>query len=197
MKKILITILALSISTQIAFAKSKGIENLTRAADGVYRGARPLNVDEMQALSNLGIKSILNLQGGDMESSLWKLISWNEPGEKPEYIAAEKSVAAQFNIAFTNIPLNSLDPVTADEDKQIDQAIEFLHNKNNQPVYVHCEHGKDRTGLVVALYKIKYEGMSVDAAYNEWVQLGHSKKAQIFTGDLDIYFAEKVKELGK
>lgn len=197
MKHILITILALSISTQIAFAKSKGIENLTRAANGVYRGARPLDLNEMQTLSNLGIKSILNIQGGDMNSSLWKLISWNEPGEKPEYIAAEKAVATQLNIGFKNIPLNSLDPVTVDEDKRIDQAIEFLHNPNNQPVYIHCEHGKDRTGLVVALYKIKYEGMSVEAAYNEWVQLGHDKKARIFTGDLDVYFAEKVKELGK
>lgn len=191
--KTLVILITLALSSNI-FAKSKGISNLSKATTGVYRGARPLDLTEMQMLKDLGVKSILNLQGGDMKSSIWKLIFWNEPGENPEYINAEKSVAETLGIKFNNIPLNSLDPVTNDEDKAIDNALEFMHNSDNQPVYVHCEHGKDRTGLVIALYKIKYEGMNVNDAYAEWVRMGHDKKSQIFTGDLDVYFAEKVKE---
>ncbi len=58
----------------------------------------------------------------------------------------------------------------------------------DRPVYVHCEHGADRTGLLVALYRILYEGWSVRHAYEEWVRWGHSVTSRVVTGDLDIYF---------
>ena len=170
---------------------------ISKATEGIYRGARPLDLSEMQELKALGMKSILNLQGGDTKSKMWKYISWHEPGENPEYINAEKSVADTIGMGFENIPLNSLDPVSSDEDKEIDRALEFMNNTENQPLYVHCEHGKDRTGLVVALYKVKYENVPVADAYAEWVRKGHDKKAQIFTGDLDDYFYKKVKEFQK
>ena len=78
---ILVSILVFSNSV---FAKSKGIENLSKATEGIYRGARPLDLSEMQELKALGMKSILNLQGGDTKSKMWKYISWHEPGENPE-----------------------------------------------------------------------------------------------------------------
>jgi protein tyrosine phosphatase (PTP) superfamily phosphohydrolase (DUF442 family) len=197
MNRLFLMLLIILSTINISEARSKGIENLQKATTGIYRGARPLNIDEMAELQRIGIKSILNLQGGDMRSSIWKLISWNEPGEKQEMIDAEKSIAETFGIDFMNQPLNSLDPVTNDDNKRINEALEFLHNKKNQPVYIHCEHGKDRTGLVIALYKIKYEGMSAEAAYLEWEKLGHDKKSKIFTGNLDPYFFEKIKEFEK
>jgi tyrosine-protein phosphatase SIW14 len=36
-----------------------------------------------------------------------------------------------------------------------------------QPVFVHCQAGKDRTGLVVAVYRILVDGWSVDDAISE------------------------------
>lgn len=193
-KTILFAVLMSTFLGTNSYAKSKGIENLQKATEGIFRGARPISTDEMQTIAKMGIKNIIDLQGGDVNYKHWKLISWNEPGELPESIAAEKSVSNSLNMGFLNVPLDSLDPITVDEDKAIDAVLDFMHNKANQPLYIHCEHGKDRTGLIVALYKIKYEGMSVQNAYNEWVNLGHDAKARIFTGELDNYFYEKVKD---
>lgn len=193
-KTLLMTLLVCSIFSNYSFAKSQGIGNLQKAADGIFRGARPISTDEIQQLAGMGIKNIVDLQGGDMNFKYWKLMSWNEPGELPESIAAEKSVANSLNMGFINAPLDSLDVVTVDEDKLIDDTLNYMHNQSNQPLYVHCEHGKDRTGLIIALYKVKYLGMSVNDAHDEWVNLGHDKKSQILTGGLDVYFYEKVKD---
>lgn len=40
-----------------------------------------------------------------------------------------------------------------------------------KPVFVHCRNGEDRTGLIVALYRIRH-GVTVDAAYTDMVRHG-------------------------
>jgi protein tyrosine phosphatase (PTP) superfamily phosphohydrolase (DUF442 family) len=171
------------------------VGNFFKVTDGVYRGARPLNDDALKELSEkIGIKSIVNLQGGDLLSKFYPIIPWLEPGEKPLVIQHEKTISAQLGMGYFHAPLNSLDEVTNDEDQVINETLSFMHDKQNQPVFIHCEHGKDRTGLLVALYKIKYEHADIEEAHDEWIAKGHSKFSRIFTGELDDYFYEKVKE---
>lgn len=43
---------------------------------------------------------------------------------------------------------------------------------NNGPTFVHCKHGKDRTGLVIAMYQCKYKGKNPEIAIQEAKQLG-------------------------
>ncbi len=38
---------------------------------------------------------------------------------------------------------------------------------------VHCYHGADRTGLVVAMYRVIYQGWSLDAARSEMIDGGY------------------------
>ena len=63
-----------------------------------------------------------------------------------------------------------------------------LANSDLQPIYVHCQHGKDRTGLVVALERIQTEKWSVVNARAEWIAFGHGSISRIFTRSLDRYF---------
>ena len=42
-----------------------------------------------------------------------------------------------------------------------------------QPVLVHCQHGSDRTGTMVAIYRIAYEGWSKEEATNEMINGGY------------------------
>ena len=121
-----------------------------------------------------------------------------EPGELPEAIAAEANLASQLGMQFLNVPLDSLDPFTTEEDAAIDQVLGLLNSASVQsPIYLHCEHGKDRTGLVIALYRIQHDGWTPKAAFDEWEVMGHDDVSQFFTDDLDSYFAKKSKELRK
>lgn len=193
MKKLLVVFALLAVSVSNAFSKDL-IVNFSKVNDALYRGARLTSNEAVQYLKSIGVKNIINLQGGDLNSDIGIIIPWAEPGERPEVIAAEKTAALALGMGFFHNPLNSLEPITNDENKAIDETLEFMHNKNNWPVFIHCEHGADRTGLLVALYRVKYEGMDVEAARREWIKNGHNKLHQLFTGDLDVYYYEKVKE---
>ena len=42
----------------------------------------------------------------------------------------------------------------------------------NPPVLVHCRHGADRTGLIIAIYRILYQNWTVDEAKDELINGG-------------------------
>ena len=197
MKKILV-ILSLTFTTLTSIVNAQEIiKNFSKVNNGVYRGAKISSAESAQYLKSLNIKNIINLQGDDLDSDIAIVIPWGEPGETAEAIAAEKVRALAAGIGFLNIPLDSLDEVTPEENSKIDNILEFMHTKKNQPVFIHCEHGVDRTGLIVALYRVKYEGVNVEIARQEWIDKGHNKIHRLFTGVLDDYYYEKVKEFQK
>ncbi len=38
--------------------------------------------------------------------------------------------------------------------------------------YVHCEHGQDRTGLIIGAYRVKVEHWTKEQAYQEMLRFG-------------------------
>jgi protein tyrosine phosphatase (PTP) superfamily phosphohydrolase (DUF442 family) len=50
------------------------------------------------------------------------------------------------------------------------EAVRFLHivtDPKRTPVLVHCQHGADRTGTMIALYRVAVQGWSKDDAIRE------------------------------
>ena len=176
--------------------KMPGLPNLARVEKGVYRGGRPrLERDGIESLRRLGIKKIINLQGGDLTApgkARWpewsKLILKLEPGEAAGAIQAEADAAAAAGIESMNIPLDSLDPITAQEADSLDGILKMLAASGpERPIYVHCEHGKDRTGLALALYRMRYDGWTQARAAAEMAAMGHAGFLdRLFTGNMDL-----------
>jgi protein tyrosine/serine phosphatase len=52
-------------------------------------------------------------------------------------------------------------------DDRVLEALRILTNPQNQPVVIHCQHGADRTGAIVALYRIIVQGWSKADAVRE------------------------------
>ena len=108
-----------------------------------------------------------------------------EPGEAPGLIELE-ILAGLPGIVVENAPLDSLDPITPLEALRLDRVLRAL-KAADRPIYVHCEHGKDRTGLVIALYRVRYDGWTPERAAAEMAAMGHTGHLdRFFTGDMDV-----------
>src|SRR5690606_31307602 len=57
-------------------------------------------------------------------------------------------------------------------DQMIIDAMKII-KEAPKPLLVHCAHGSDRTGIVIALYRILFQNWTKEAAINEMQQGGY------------------------
>jgi protein tyrosine/serine phosphatase len=62
-------------------------------------------------------------------------------------------------------------------DDLVVQALRIMVDPANRPLMVHCQHGADRTGALVALYRIVVQGWSKEKAVLEMNQGGYHHNA--------------------
>lgn len=131
-------------------------------ANAVYRSGQPKGDAEWAYLEKIGIKTVV------------KLNEFSKEADKSE----ELSLAKKHNINVIPIYMppedfpHNWNPWAHPDEKALMQAVEALENKNNLPALVHCSHGKDRTGLVVAVYSVRNKKYCKDAALNEMKYYG-------------------------
>ena len=131
-----------------------GLSNVGRVAPGIYRGAQPLP-EGYRTLKAMGIRTVVNLR--------------TRHGEK----AAVES-AGMRSIEIPISTTSTIDP------KAVKQALSAITDPANQPVFLHCAQGRDRTGVVVAVYRMEVDGWSSAEAeaemqtfgfHDAWVQM--------------------------
>ena len=131
---------------------SEGIGNFGQVYATLYRGAQP---DErgIGNLQRLGVATIINLR---MPDDVW-----------PE----EAASARRHGLVYLNAPLHGF---SAPTDAEISQVLSLLESSPS-PVFIHCEHGADRTGTVVACYRMRHDGWTPERALTEARQYGLSE----------------------
>jgi tyrosine-protein phosphatase SIW14 len=144
-------IMSVSYAGERGVPASCGITNFGRVNERLYRGAQPDEVG-MGSLNQLGIKSIINLRMTN------------------DVVGAEVEQARKYSIVYTNIPLAGFGRPT---DAQMHQVLTLIDTLPS-PVYIHCQHGCDRTGTVIACYRMKHDSWSSDAALQEARRYGLS-----------------------
>ena len=151
---------AVLLVTVPAFALPPAFREVTSK---IYRGGRPKGGD-LQDLYDRGIDKIVDLEND------------------AKLVRAEAARAADLGLKFVNVPLNASEIPT---DAEVDRVVANLIDARAAKSYVHCQRGKDRTGLVVAIYRITRQGWTPADAWHEMLADGFSRK---YAKPLEDYF---------
>ena len=122
------------------------IDNFGRINANYYRGAQPEGRDYAD-LKAFGIKTVIDLtQDGDSQ---------------------EPATVERLGMKFYRIPMTTHEPPSA---AKIAQFLKLVESPANQPVYVHCQGGRHRTGVMTAVYRMTDEGWTPNQAFAEMKQ---------------------------
>jgi tyrosine-protein phosphatase SIW14 len=127
---------------------ARGVDYAAIVAPDIYRGGQP-DAEGIEWLRSRGVRTVINLRHyhGDSEGELVRAAGMN----------------------YVRIPLESTDPPTAD---QVRQFLEVINDPAKRPVYVHCLHGVDRTGAMIAVYRMQEQGWNNADALAEMEHFG-------------------------
>ena len=121
------------------------LPNFYKVSENLYRGGKPSG-EGISHLKDMGVKTVV-----DLGSAFFEVDNLNDP-----------------KLVYCHIPCSALSA-------RDDQVIEFLKaatDTKNGPVYVHCRRGADRTGFMVACYRVAVQGWGREAAVSEMTSGG-------------------------
>jgi protein tyrosine/serine phosphatase len=134
-----------------------GVPNFHAVNDHIYRGAQP-SAEGFANLSKLGVKTVIDLRRGSEQ-------------EKSEQGAVEHA-----GMRYVHVPLSGY---RAPSDQDMARLLAMLDDSTGWPVFVHCQRGADRTGTVIACYRIEHDHWNNEKALDEaklhgmgWTEVG-------------------------
>jgi tyrosine-protein phosphatase SIW14 len=137
----------------LAAQQPVGVPNFHEVSDHIYRGAQP-STQGFRSLASLGVKTVIDLRGGGGRS------------------AEERKVVEAAGMRYLAIPL---DGYSAPTDQQVSKLLAMLNDESAGPVFVHCRRGADRTGTIIACYRISHDHWDTRKALDEAAADGMSR----------------------
>lgn len=141
--------------------------NVMEVGPGVYVGSAPDALADFDHLQQLGIRTVID----------------SRPFRLPARRREERELVCR-GIRYLHIPMD-FHPA---DDRAPHHVLFHLTQSDHQPVYIHCQLGRDRTGLVVALYRVQCLGWPPAAAYAAMER----QQFNPLLRDLDRYFWQNV-----
>ena len=114
-----------------------GIRNYSQVTPNLSRGGQP-TPRGIEELANLGVVTIVNLRP----------------------VGHRKLVGEQH----ASMPLSNW---FAPSEEQVTRILDIINDPSRQPVFVHCQRGADRTGTIVAIYRIMHDCWTDEEALRE------------------------------
>ena len=122
--------------------------------DGIWRSAQP-SVESINVMKKHGLKTIINLRGNE-DNHLW-----------------ESRICDSLGIQYFHIPMDGREvPDTVD----LNKILRVIENQQNQPLMFHCLGGKDRTGIVTAIYRLKNSDIEFEEVHKEMLMYGYNEE---------------------
>jgi len=137
--------------------EAEAIANFHKVNQHIYRGAQP-TAEGFQSLAAMGVRTVVDLRTGQSRSD------------------AEAREVKSAGMRYVSVPLRDL---SAPTDEQVARVLAVLDDASAWPVMVHCRRGADRTGTVIACYRVAHDGWTNQKALEEarehgmsWIERG-------------------------
>ena len=143
---ILSTAAAARTSPSAAFPNVR-IKNFGQMDERFYRGAEPKTVEDIQALKDLGIHTVIDLQA------------------KPERM--EREWVESLGMRYVNIPMVDKE---YPRPEWVAAFLKTVDDPSTGKFFVHCAGGRHRTGSMGAVYRYEKYGWGYDQVYAEMKQ---------------------------
>ncbi len=128
------------------------VRNFGEVSDRLYRGGQP----DQRALEELAARHVALVI--DLR-------------ERSQQTNVEQQMVEALKMKYLNIPFRGFG---APSDDQVRRVLWLLVNGDTQKIFVHCWRGKDRTGTVIACYRIQHDGWDNKKALAEAHKYGMS-----------------------
>jgi protein tyrosine phosphatase (PTP) superfamily phosphohydrolase (DUF442 family) len=146
-RHLVLLILSLAAGCATSGRNVRGIANFATVEDGLYRGGQPSEIG-IDQLRKQGVKTIINL--------------------RDDFDPREEGWVHDAGMHYVLIRTSAARIRTAEVARFLDEM-----EKAPRPIFVHCYHGRDRTGLEIAVYRIVKCGWTRDAALRELYAHGY------------------------
>ena len=141
-----------------------GVPNAWKVSDDLIRGGQPTR-DGFRALRDRGVRTVVNLRS----------------------FSSDRRELRGLAMGYEHIYAKAWHP----ERHEAVRFLQIMTAPGRRPVFVHCLHGSDRTGLMVALYRVAIQGWTKDRAIAEMTDgpYGHHEEFEMlvdFLRKLDV-----------
>ncbi len=132
--------------------------NLYSVDDNLFRSDQPSKYG-MKELEKIGIKTVLSVRN----------------------LRNDKAEVKGTNIKLSQYRINTW----TINYKEVVEALKII-KESPKPVLIHCKHGSDRTGCIVAAYRIAFQNWTKEEAINEFLGGGFGYHEDIFKNVLRL-----------
>jgi protein tyrosine/serine phosphatase len=156
----------MALATEKLESARKYIPNMRVVCDQLVRGGQP-DPAGLPHLKEAGITTIVSLCGES--SGLLSLFGGSGASRESNESLTERTVAGKLGLEYVSIPLDvfgepGLEPV--------EKFLQITKDPERPAVFLHCLHGRDRTGLMTAVFRVVLQGWTAQRAYEEMLECG-------------------------
>lgn len=150
----------------------KGVNNFGEVTPALFRGAQP-TPEGLEALAKMGIEIVVDANGDRTDR--------------------EGQEVGKLGMQYVGIKWHCPFP----KDDIFVRFLKVLQENPGKKVFVHCRLGEDRTGMMIAAYRMAAQGWSADEAMQEMHQFGFSASHHLLCPGLASYEKSFPKHLEK
>lgn len=146
-----------------------GVKNFGEVTPLLYRGAQP-SPDGFKNLAAMGMDIVVDLRLSGQD--------------------AERKAVLASGMQYVPIPWHCMFP----KDKTTAQFLALLRDNPKKKIFVHCRYGDDRTGMMIAAYRMAVENWTAAEAWQEMRLFGLNRTLCFPLASYEKSFPERLKK---